>query len=236
MKKLVALLALMVCAAPAFAQGGINLGVSDCYTGVNVDVTNPCTSNNGAAIQLYATAQSPVELSRFVAVEGVIDVQVTDAVLPPWWQLATGGCRDNALAVNANFTLGPANCVDFWQGQAIAVGGIAGGNFGPNRFRMLAAVATPGENVLDAGTEYAFFGFNILRTRTLGPSGCAGCNVGAAIVLNEIKLIQPAGVGDVRLTNPMGDICTLYNNAPLNCPGATTTQNRTWGAVKALYR
>ena len=238
MKKLVALLALMAIAVPAFAQGGLNLGNLDCFIdgAPPQSVTNTCTSNTGTVLQLNASAKAPVQLDRFVAIEGVIDVQVNDAVLPAWWQMGTGQCRSVALSISADFTSGPANCVDFWQGQAIAVGGIAGGSFGPNRFRILAAVATATENVLDADTEYGFFKANISRARTIGASPCAGCNVPACLVLNEIKLIQPAGVGDVRVTNPIGNNFVSYNGAIAQCPGATPAQNRTWGAVKALYR
>ena len=84
------------------------------------------------------------------------------------------------------------------------------------------------------------FKLNILKGKTTGspPAGCPGCLQPACIVLNSIKLARPAGApgGDVTLANAAVSSHVTWQGGTPNCPGATPTQNTSWGQVKALYR
>ena len=81
------------------------------------------------------------------------------------------------------------------------------------------------------------FKIAILRSKTVGTGLCAGCSTAACIVLNEIKLVQPASAGvDYRIQNPADRNFVTYNAGAPACPGATPAQSKTWGAVKSLYR
>ena len=55
-------------------------------------------------------------------------------------------------------------------------------------------------------------------------------------MLNEIRLDQPAGVGDYRIFTPITQAYVTYAGGIPNCLAVVPTQNRTWGQVKALYR
>jgi len=66
---------------------------------------------------------------------------------------------------------------------------------------------------------------------------CSGCLVPACIVLNSVKLAQPAGQGDAVIANPAASQhVTWQGGGTIECPGATPTQSNTWGQIKTLYR
>jgi len=238
MKKVIALsgLALMLSASMAMAQAGLNLSLGDCGSFGTTNVTNLCTSNTGIAIGMVGSGMPPAGFDRVVACEGYIDVQTQAAVLSPWWTL--DGCRAGALSFNFDFLAGPFSCNDFWGGGATGGGGIGPEHTAPNRFIIKLVTATPDEHVMDPGVEHYLFKVNILRSKTVGTGACAGCLEPACIVLNRLVINQPAGVGDATITNPMFSNYVAYNGGTVagGCPGATPSQNRTWGQVKSLYR
>ena len=93
------------------------------------------------------------------------------------------------------------------------------------------------------GQEYYSLVIKITATGTLG-NPCApqsGCLDPVCIVLNEIKLTQPAGTpgGSPVVTNPLTENFVTWQGGAVGgagCPGATPAVNRTWGSVKAIYR
>ena len=161
-----------------------------------------------------------------------------------WWQLQSGGCRSGYASLNYDFSVAPAGCLGIFLDytRVLGVSQAEAGTGGANRLRIKGGCAVPPEDaqtIADDGIEYGVVQLNILRSRTIGAAPCAGCNTGACIVLNEIKLLQPATVAlDYRIQNPAQNNAITYNPASAApvCPGAVPTQNRTWGAVKSLYR
>ena len=153
------------------------------------------------------------------------------------FELRMIACRAAFTSPSADFTAGPFSCADFWAGQALTVGGIDPTHSQPNRFRIKLAFALPGfESPMSGGSEYYMFKVNITKTKTVGTGSCAGCTDACSIVLNEIKLVEPTGVGDFRIFNPAVSAYCNYNGGIANPVGVTPTTNRTWGQVKALYR
>jgi hypothetical protein len=68
---------------------------------------------------------------------------------------------------------------------------------------------------------------------------CAGCQLGACIVFQYIKVAQPAGTpgGDALLTDQHNTrYMTWQGGVGTNCPQATPTRKASWGQVKSLYR
>ena len=111
---------------------------------------------------------------------------------------------------------------------------------GPNRARVRTACAVNGTTLVNGVDEYYIQRILITNARSTGVGACSGCQDGACIVLNSTLLTQPAGVGDYLLTNPLNRNWVQWQggagDVPGGCPAATPTQNRTWGAVKSLYR
>jgi hypothetical protein len=55
-------------------------------------------------------------------------------------------------------------------------------------------------------------------------------------VLNSVTLYDFEGVVLEELTNPLDQSFVTWQAGIPNCPGATPAPNRTWGALKAMYR
>jgi hypothetical protein len=240
-----ALLAVM--ATSAMANGLLGLHVNDC-NGVSV-INNNCATNTGAVV-LVASVQPPAAVPQFQAVEFVIDcAQAGAGPISAWWNMDPGtGCasRVASLTTSFDFTTLDANgnpvytaCSDPWGGAASGGIGIVlpstGTGIGPASARITGVGAIAGQSPLLAGpTEYYMMFVKINKAGQLSSAAtCGGCLTATNIVLNNIKLIQPAGVGD---TNVSGDgsarqQCS-YNGG--NTP--TEAKKTSWGSIKALYR
>jgi len=241
----VALLALS--ASLAMAGAGVNLYQGDCGPTGNT-LNGPGTgsqtftvpNNNLGTDQFVCSVVSPANLTQLVAVETVLDLQTSGSTLPNWFQLGTG-CRAGNAAFD--FTRAGTNvftCNSVWKTSAVdpsAPSLITEGVGGANRVRFQAVAAVPAALTLPMdGQEYTVFVLNITQALTRLAGSCTGYNTGACLVCNMLKLDEPAGVGDYTLNHPAdGNWVTINSGAP-NCPGSTPTQNKTWGAVKAMYR
>ena len=229
---------LVVGFATAQAQGGIDLSWNDCGSFGVGNKSFTCASNTLTGAILFASAVAPVPMNQLVGQESEIILQTNTATLSPWWHLESGGCRGTtAVASGFDFTSGPFSCLDPWSGQA------AGGmnyepNYGaPNRARLRTVCAIPGSTAITDSDEYYFFKVTLLGAKTVGNNSCAGCTDGVCIVLNSIKLVQVAGVGDYVVTNPIvRQHVTWQGGMFFFCPAGDPVQNRTWGSVKSMYR
>lgn len=200
MKKALILSAALVALTASMASAqtpGINYSLTDCGTFGTQDATNACTSNSGSIVTVGSVI-APAGVDHMVAMEAVVDAQTSGATLSPWWQMNTGECRQGAVVLNADFTGGPFSCTDYWAGAGIIVGGIDPNHSGPNRFRIKVVCALPAEQAIDQ-TENYMFKASILKSKSVGTGSCAGCLDACSLVLNEIRLDQPAGVGDFRI-------------------------------------
>jgi hypothetical protein len=105
---------------------------------------------------------------------------------------------------------------------------------GPTRLRLilLCSLVTPA--ALQAGEEHYAFKIQIARSNT---AACAGCQVNACLVLNEMRLTPGEGQGDVIYTNPATNYYVTWqgvNQSP-PCPFVVPTRQSSWGALKSLY-
>jgi len=234
-----ALLALT--AGIASAAGGINLSWNDCGAAGVPSKTFACTTNSLTGAIMVASAVAGVQMDQLNGQESEMVMQTNQAALSPWWGLQSGGCRGTtSIASSFDFTGGPFGpCIDVWSG-----GASGGMNFtpafgGPNRAQIRTICAIPGSTGISGTDEYYFFKITLLGQKSTGNNSCAGCQDGACIVFTQLKLTQPAGVGDVVLSAPLiRQHVTFQNGGTLagNCPAATPTNVRTWGSVKSLYR
>lgn len=238
MKRLLLMfVALIAFAAPAGAQG-LNLKWDDCGGPSNKNFA--CSSNTAAAHKLTGSYVAPPGVNQMSGNESVLDFSSLLATLPAWWQVrGTGQCRQGALTANVGT---PGTCAqDFWAGNG--AGGIGAYTVGfqgtPNRARLVMAFAVAADFIgpVADGIETYAYTLQISNVKTVGTGACADCDKPVCIVFNSIKLTQPVGVGDFIIGNPTS---LISNQATWNSNGAdcvaVPTINRTWGAVKALYR
>ena len=226
---------------PTFAQG-INLFWDDCGGLGNgtINKSFACDANSGTPFTMVLSAYPPVEMPQFVAIDATIDALVNGASLPAWWQMGTGQCRANAMTANCEpTTFGTLGCLDIWDGASVVTisqvmsAPVAWGF----RFRIAAAVPEPSPITVDEVGEELVVGLvRISRTKTVGATACAGCYVGACFVASQVRLQQSSGIGDVYLTQPAVGNWVQFNGGTgyYNC--YVPAVNRTWGAIKTLYR
>jgi hypothetical protein len=244
MKTIVALAAaLMILGASASvaATGGLNLFWNGCSDGGVSTQVFACNTNSGLAFTMYASLILPQDMPFFASSTAIIDVTFSSASIPAWWQVLTGQCSANRVSESYDSASFATNCPNIWLGEAnLSVFQVQQGvSHGPNSIRLNGGAAVPAGSELyhvADGTELVVCKVSIFRTKTVGTGSCAGCNIGACFVLNECKLYEPGDYGDCTITAPaVSNFVTWQAGAP-SCPGATPSQNRTWGAVKNLYR
>jgi hypothetical protein len=223
--------------------GGLNLGWNDCGgTPATLDRVFACNTNTGVLNALYGSFLAPSCVNAMSANEIVMDVQTPGATLTPWWGMRTGSCRaSSSLGGNFDFTAGPVTCYDYWQGGAI--GAIQEDPPVGNRVRIKGVFALPAGDAritgIAEGTEVYSFKANINNAKSTGLGACAGCQLGACIVLNSIKINQPVSepCGGKFVSAPaVRNFATWQGGIGGDCLAATPARNTTWGSVKALYR
>ncbi len=231
-------LAGLLTATAAFADDGIILRVGDCSAGSTVQsIVNDCSSNAGNALDLVVSCVVPMPFDNFVAAMSVIDVQTASATLPDWWRMDAGGCRAGAFTVEGDAAVSPS-CPTIWDSFSgmISAGyeqiGVLGSNNG--RFVVATAIPAPGTLPGDGTTEYGVARIRIQRVHSTGAGACAGCDVHAMLTLREVQFQNDTGIGNMRFFNPAIDVTSLSVTYEGQYP--VPTRNRTWGAIKSLYR
>lgn len=241
MKKIAAtILLLMACTSVAQAQY-INLNVGDCAAGgVNGAIFNACTSNTGTVTNIVGSVVLPVTTrTAFLGTVSVLDICPSTQTVPDWWR--ADACRSSAFVYTADSGVSPG-CPTLWDTVPAAMNVLQSyPNFnGSNHLRLVysTTVGTGMEYDLvgDGQTELGVFKLQILRDKTTGAGACAGCVLGASILLYEIDLIAGGATPEtpMRLKTGQSNYFITYNNGAPCIP--TPTLNRTWGAIKSLYR
>jgi hypothetical protein len=243
-------LLLALTATVAAAGPGVGLHWNACLgDGGLVNKNFACNSNTGTNT-LVGTFELGTNLPGVVGTEIVVDIGSAGASLPAWWAFKNvGTCRSASLTLNSTIAATAVNCADWANGAA--AGGIGAYNIGargPNTARMVAALAVAADGAADLspGTEYFSFNMNINNAKTVGTGSCAGCQTAVCIVFNSINVVPPAPAVGIKLTGPSNgfdaDFATWQGGAGVvvggvtGCGAATPTSNKTWGAVKSLYR
>ncbi len=242
-RRLTLLVALFASLGPSSsrAAGGIDLSWADCGSFGAAAKTFAC-DREGERLVIVGSAIAGVTMPQLNGQYSILELQSNASTLPAWWQLSTSGCRatsPSSITSDFDFTSG-GSCADPWQGSAMGGIDYQSGFGGSNRARIrtICAIATP--TAISATEEYSFFKIRISTNRTTGPSGCTGCNEGACIVFDSIQLTQPAGVGDVTITDSILRNSVQWQSAGPSggagiCPGASLQTVKTWGGVKQMY-
>ncbi len=244
MKKVTLLCSVLLAfSATVASAAGINLAWTKCFGDGGVANRNfACNVNTGSNLAVGSLI-APAGVTAASGNEVVVDIQSAGTALPLWWAFKNAGtCRQTSLSLNFVADPSNVNCIDEFSGTA--AGGIGAYTIGflgnPTRARMTAAIATATPGPLDAGVEYFSFNMLINNAKTVGTGACAGCAVPVCMVLNSIKITQPVGVGDYKLSDagaPGSNIITWQGGAVGGggC-AAVPARNATWGSVKSLYR
>ena len=245
MKKLILLAATLLAlnTGAALAQNpGVNLSWNDCTAslGTNVFVTSACNSNTEAANSLYGTfVLPPGGVPALSGNDIVIDVLSCDATVPCWWNFTVA---PRTLGYSMNFdTVCPdaagVGILDYWGTIPGGPGGGAIAQLVPARPRVIRIIGTVAVDEAKAqpvpdGVEVYSFTFRLKFDATVGT--CTGCATHADIALSRIQVYQ-VGLPSIDLTTPSTWNVVGWQGGYPNCI-TDPVANKTWGAVKALYR
>ena len=200
-----------------------------------------CNTNAGVHT-LVGSFYAPCCVTAASGVQSVLDVQTATPRLAAWWAMGAGQCREGSLAASFDFTNGPFNCLDYWQGGAS--GAVAMTPLSSNRARIQVEAALPTGSPLitsiDEGDEVYSFKILIDSANSAGLGACGGCQASATICLDLIRILQPAGTpgGDQLITLPGVRNWVTWQglNGPDPGCGVVPTRATTWGSIKSLYR
>jgi hypothetical protein len=237
-----ATLALGSLAPPATLAQGLNLYWNDCGGGTGAAISRnfACDTNTGDPFTMVLSVFPPYEMPQFVGVEARIDALVNSASLPPWWQTAVGQCRAGAVSATCDpNSFGALSCPDLWDGApAVSASQVTSAPVSWGFIiRIAGAVQVPSPiTAEEVGQELIAAVVRISRIKTVGAGACEGCPIGACFVASQVKLSQPFGVGDVILSYPAANNWVQLNGGTGNYNCYVPAMNRTWGAIKTLYR
>jgi hypothetical protein len=246
MKKLLITAALLaVTASTASAQGALFLSWANCYPQNTLQVNRNdncyvCPNSLDQRIILSFTAPATANI---VSTTSILDVQF-GASQPDYWRFDAAGCRAGAASINLTYIGNATLCPDIMGASVVQVPILAtfNGWKGPNTMRIVVENTRDNFLAVTAGSHYTASQLNITHLKTTvdcdatptpdATPVCAGCNVPATIALNEMQVTPQSG-GAFIVTDPGARHYVNYFGG-VGVP--TATQNKTWGAVKSLYR
>jgi hypothetical protein len=252
----------LMLASTAFAQtGGFGLAWHDCI-GLPSAAQNLDFACDGNPFKLVVTFTPPSDLVQFVGIQVWLGMRSAQSVLPDWWRLGVGECREGLLAFpgsRARIGTGTAGaCVDPW-GPAVNTGGglqwtsdteIYCGRYcleysDPGSGALKLAFARDTSAPLQAGQRY------LLAPILIEPSvindyadSCLGCAIPACLFVRAVELYQNVGQippqQDIYYLNETSErqyVTWQGGGIPGNaCPLEVPVRRTTWGAIKAIYR
>lgn len=239
----VAVLLLSAVFAPVARAAGAYVAWDECRGGGGASArTFACDTNSGSDA-IWVSFVPPAGITQLTGITATLEIAVAPLeVMPDWWSFKnTGACRQTSLGVGYDFVGVSSACADRWGGQA--AGGI-GGYSNPflsyafrSRCTVVVAVPPSAYGPVDANTEYNAFRLAIDHARTVGAGSCAGCEQAVCVVATSFQLYQPVEVEPVpveAVTAPVSFV--TWQSVIPECPAYVPVRNRTWGAIKTLYR
>lgn len=240
-------LACMALASPARGESEGRLRWDDCGLAGNDLRVFACDTDAGSS-DLFVSCVAPNGVTQLTGAEVSIDFIAETPTMPTWWEMFfPGACRTGALSTSfAPLSGGNPACLDHWQGDAAGgvarygIGSMGGLQYPPNWGQLTAAVGLHPDlaTSVEPDSEYFVMRIRIAHSQSSGASTCTGCGVALCLRLRRLVLTQPVGVGDFSLqtAGPLGYVQwqVPHGGFPTGC--YTSTHNRTWGAIKSLYR
>jgi hypothetical protein len=192
-------------------RGGINLAWNDCGPAGEPLRSFAC-DDVSTVHELVASFEPPPGVEEFMGLRGVIRADF--GAIPDWWRHGPTQCRAQVGLV-ASLDFGSAHtCLDPWQNEGFAnlVYGI--GDYGPNTASIGIVASLPVQNRRPLDSDREHYGFKV-QLRSSHLNTCFGCHVPARLTLQEIQLVQPAGLAfDPILTDPLTGNVALWQGEP----------------------
>ncbi|MFN8589166.1 MAG: hypothetical protein U0704_15345 [Candidatus Eisenbacteria bacterium] len=223
---------------------GVSLAWSDCGAAGSTARSFACNSNTGTD-DLYLSFVPPTGVNAFYEIEAIVQVGTVDfAPVPDWWNFVSfTGCRRASLLTTHNIPISTGACVDPYAlapstlTQQVATALVLFGDGVTRRMQLRAVVtlAVADTLALDPGTEYYGVRWRFNHTRTVGTGACAGCTQAMCLALGRV-LLRSGPAQPVEFALPQTAQHAVTWNGGSSCDRLVPVRNRTWGALKSLYR
>jgi hypothetical protein len=235
---IVALMAAMATAARA-GTPGVNLSWDDCSTSpASANQDYACDGKLGSRVSLQGTFRNAYDVGNLYGLESTLMIVWPESV-PDFWAVGPGGCDLNAFGLAHTSATPPCGTPSIFD--STLYGGYSVDYPTPNRLLLRIDTSPnpyPNWPSLTAAELYPAFKVSFDVDAGIAHA-CLGCDVPACIVLQSVEVFGLYPTQDYLIVDPdTRNWCTWQGGAVAGagCPGSTPVQNRTWGAVKALYR
>lgn len=204
-----------------------------------------CSSGDSHPLRLVIAFTPQRSIKEFVGFTANLDIATTGNVMPDWWRLGVGECREGGLTFPASagsIREAAGGCENPWTGAATGGGYLwTTGMSGAGTAKLQLAFARDGWKPVpvNSGTRYIA---GVIEFDASAGSSCSGCDAEMCISLVDIELAQVVVANDnsteaIKYTRSTGRTVVTFNvrNAGSN-PCGSKVRNRTWGQVKSTYR
>ncbi|MFI5372825.1 MAG: hypothetical protein ACHQ52_14825, partial [Candidatus Eisenbacteria bacterium] len=175
------------------------------------------------------TFRNPADVPDFAGCTSVVDITWPGPV-PSYWEIDSPGCNAGAMVIASPSASPPCVTTNIFD-AAFSGGGFAFDHTSLNkrRLRIDWATGAPTPPSLTAGALYPVFKL-VLDPDQGVQNRCSGCDLPATITLQSVEVFGFGATEDYLITTTDVRSTITWQSGP------TPVQNRTWGAIKALYR
>jgi hypothetical protein len=244
------LVAVLVLVSNRATAEGINLSWDDCGVLGTSARSFACDTNTGED-RLVLSIQVPAGVDSVCGVTGILTL-TTGGFVPEWWKHRAPQEPIGSLFPQCRDTLGlrpqysPTGCLGIGEMPLLIWGYLEGTTnpmetqlkFGVSYLQpLLGGVPVP----VNPDNEYYFMTFVLNHSRTVGTDACAGCEVPACIVFEQVDIVTTGAdcvdSPTIPVTNVLQRNYVTWQDADaLNCAMSAPARSVTWGQVKSLYR
>jgi hypothetical protein len=244
-KPLLMLAFALLAATPALAQ--VNLAWRNCIavtTGSNSALANINYACDGtfAVNRLVVSFIAPPNVTQFIGTEFEIEISTPSAILPDFWRMGVGECREVSWVAPSNFSgLGnTTTCRNPFAGSN-TLGGYQYTSGSPTAGKATALHVLGRDTPigLTAGQQYMSHVITMDTYRDVdfeGSGVCAGCQIPACLTVTHLTVQQVSPLPGFPMTNADVRKSVTWQGGTTACAGETPARNHTWGAIKAIYR
>jgi len=227
---------LLVAVLPGAVLGaGLNLSWDGCGALGTENKMVPCDSLDGT-VTLYGSFVAPPGITGLYGASFVVDIGAPRGMtLPPWWDLAPGGCRSGTLSVS--YSTG-GGCRTAWSSP---LGRFEFTRVDSDRIRLEGSVEIYNETAVDVpeGEERTLFAIQLRLPEGIA---CDGCERGVCMLLESAVLFT--STGHVPLDAAARRNWVTWQQAFVSTCGCASRTDRilcpvehiSWGQLKSTYR
>ncbi len=215
---------------------GISLSWNACIddAAASGDKRFACDTNDaGAPFRLVASVVPDANISGIIGVQTILVYAASDSTIPDWWAIGAGGCRVGSITQEAPLASTAGGTCAAWLAPGLSFGSLTSKPVSLG-LMITAEWDDPSgtTSAVLAGHRYVANILDIDQTHTVVDAGadpvCAGCATHMDIALAMISFVRATDSWSYVL--PSGSKSVTWQGP------SVPTVNKTWGAIKAMYR